>query len=124
MFQEQQPRGLLGIVQHSGSAGLFPQHFVDIFKRLFKHEVLRVMNGCGPGCFLVSLLGYLFSLLVSLLVGTDPFSGASSIRLLTAISGTLFSTVIRIGKNVVLVGAILLPLKRHILYVLQCTIKA
>ncbi len=36
-FQEQQPRGLLGVVQFAGATGLFPDDVVDIFEGLFEH---------------------------------------------------------------------------------------
>ena len=37
VFQEQQPRGLLGVVQFGRAAGLFPEDVVDILEGLFKH---------------------------------------------------------------------------------------
>ena len=37
VLQEQQPRGLLGVVQLGGAAGLFPEHVVDVLEGLFKH---------------------------------------------------------------------------------------
>ncbi len=37
VFQEQQPGGLLGVVQLGGAAGLFPEHVVDVFEGLFEH---------------------------------------------------------------------------------------
>ena len=57
ILQKEEPGGLLGVVQLGGATGFFPQHVVDIFKRLFKHGVLLVLNGCGPGCLLVFLVG-------------------------------------------------------------------
>jgi len=36
-FQEQQPRGLLGVIQFAGATGLFVQNVVDIFEGLFEH---------------------------------------------------------------------------------------
>ena len=37
VFQEQQPGGLLGVVEFGGAAGLFPEDVVDVFEGLFKH---------------------------------------------------------------------------------------
>ena len=37
VFQEEQPRGLLGVVEFGGAAGLFPEHVVDVFEGLFEH---------------------------------------------------------------------------------------
>jgi fumarate hydratase, class I len=37
VFQEQQPGGLLGVVQFGGAAGLFPEDVVDVLEGLFKH---------------------------------------------------------------------------------------
>jgi hypothetical protein len=37
VFQEQQPRSLLGVVQLGGAAGFFLQHVVDVFEGLFEH---------------------------------------------------------------------------------------
>ena len=46
ILQKQQPRGLFGIVQLSGAAGLFPKHVVDILKGLFEHaEDLQGVTG-------------------------------------------------------------------------------
>ena len=42
VFQEQQPGGLLGVVQLGRAPGLCPQHVVDVFKRLFKYRDLFV----------------------------------------------------------------------------------
>ena len=42
ILQEQQPGGLLDVVQLGGTASLFPEHVVDVLEGLFKHaEVLR-----------------------------------------------------------------------------------
>ena len=38
VLQEQQPRGLFGVVQLSGAAGLFPKHIVDIPEGLLEHR--------------------------------------------------------------------------------------
>ena len=38
VFQEQQPGGLLGVVELGGAAGLFPEDVVDVLEGLFKHE--------------------------------------------------------------------------------------
>ena len=43
-FQKQQPRGLLGVVELGGAAGLFPENIVDIFKCLFEHGVLLLLD--------------------------------------------------------------------------------
>jgi hypothetical protein len=40
VFQEQQPRGLLGVIQLGRTAGLFSKHVVDILERLLKHRHL------------------------------------------------------------------------------------
>jgi hypothetical protein len=47
VFQEQQPRTLLGIIQLTGAAGILPQHIIDIFKGLLEHEAdaPRYWNG-------------------------------------------------------------------------------
>ena len=37
VFQEQQPRGLLGVVQFGRAAGLFPEDVVDVLEGLLKH---------------------------------------------------------------------------------------
>src|ERR1019366_1043596 len=37
VFQEEEPGGLLGVVQLGGAAGLFPEHVVDVLEGLFKH---------------------------------------------------------------------------------------
>ena len=37
LFQEKEPRSLLGVVQFGGAAGLFPEDVVDVFEGLFKH---------------------------------------------------------------------------------------
>ena len=37
VFEEQQPGGLLGVVELGGAAGLFPEDVVDVFEGLFEH---------------------------------------------------------------------------------------
>ena len=37
VFQEQQPGGLLGVVEFGGAAGFFAEDVVDVFEGLFKH---------------------------------------------------------------------------------------
>ena len=37
VFREEEPGGLLGIVQFGGAAGLFPEDVVDVLEGLFKH---------------------------------------------------------------------------------------
>ena len=44
VFQEQQPGGLLGVVQFGGAAGLFPEDVVDVFEGLFKHGYLLLFE--------------------------------------------------------------------------------
>ena len=39
VFQEEQPGGLLGVVEFGGAAGLFPEDVVDVFEGLFEHSV-------------------------------------------------------------------------------------
>ena len=36
VFQEEQPGGLLGVVEFAGAAGVFPEDVVDVFKGLFE----------------------------------------------------------------------------------------
>ncbi len=38
VFQEEEPGGLLGVVELGGAAGLFPEDVVDVFEGLFEHE--------------------------------------------------------------------------------------
>jgi len=51
VFQEQQPRGLLGVVQLGGAASLLAKDIVDIPKGLFKHEGCPALyaNARTPG---------------------------------------------------------------------------
>ncbi len=37
IFQEQQPRGLLGVIELGGAPGLLPEDVVDVPEGLFKH---------------------------------------------------------------------------------------
>ena len=37
VFQEQEPGGLLGVVEFGRAAGLFPEDIVDVLEGLFKH---------------------------------------------------------------------------------------
>ena len=37
VFQEEQPGGLLGVIEFAGAAGVFPEDVVDVFEGLFKH---------------------------------------------------------------------------------------
>ena len=58
VFQEQQPGGLLRVVQLHGATGLFPENVVDVFEGLFEHMGgLSFINRCDHGCLLVSLPG-------------------------------------------------------------------
>ena len=40
VFQEELPRGLLGVVEFAGATGVFPKYVVDILKSLFKNQCL------------------------------------------------------------------------------------
>ncbi len=37
VFQEEEPRSLLGVIEFAGAACIFPENIVDIFEGLFKH---------------------------------------------------------------------------------------
>lgn len=37
VFQEEQPRGLLSVIEFAGAAGVLPEDVVDVFKGLFEH---------------------------------------------------------------------------------------
>ena len=39
VFQEEEPGGLLGVVEFAGAAGVFPEDVVDVFEGLFEHGV-------------------------------------------------------------------------------------
>ena len=41
VFQEEEPGGLLGIVQLRGAAGLFAEDVVNVLEGLFKHGLIR-----------------------------------------------------------------------------------
>ena len=38
IFEEEQPRGLLGVVELGGASGLLAEDIVDVSKSLFEHE--------------------------------------------------------------------------------------
>ncbi|BDV38084.1 hypothetical protein DSM21852_13370 [Methylocystis bryophila] len=40
IFEKEQPRRLLGVVELGRAAGLFPQHVVEIFEGLLEHVSL------------------------------------------------------------------------------------
>jgi hypothetical protein len=40
IFEEQEPGGLLGVVELGGAAGFLAKHFVDIFEGLFEHSLV------------------------------------------------------------------------------------
>jgi hypothetical protein len=44
VFQEEEPRGLLGIVQLGRAAGLFPENVVDVLEGLFEHRVMLIQK--------------------------------------------------------------------------------
>ena len=46
LFQEQQPRGLLGVVKLGGTATLFPEYVVNVFERLLEHGHLFLLSYC------------------------------------------------------------------------------
>ena len=37
VFEEEEPGGLLGVVEFGGAAGFFPEDVVDVFEGLFEH---------------------------------------------------------------------------------------
>jgi hypothetical protein len=43
IFQEQQPGGLLGVVEFGGASGFFAKDVVDIFEGLFEQSYLAAM---------------------------------------------------------------------------------
>ena len=43
VFEEQQPGGLLGVVQFAGAAGILVQDVVDVLEGLFEHAMTRLM---------------------------------------------------------------------------------
>ena len=42
VFQEQQPGGLLGVIELRGAAGFFPEDVVDVFEGLFEHVRMAI----------------------------------------------------------------------------------
>ncbi len=53
VFQKQQPRGLFGVIEFSGAAGLFPEGVIDVFEGLFEHLLLlpfRIYGVTGVIC--------------------------------------------------------------------------
>ena len=48
VFQEEQPRGLLGVVEFAGATGVLPEDVVDIFEGLFEHGGFVSLR-CEPG---------------------------------------------------------------------------
>lgn len=44
VFQEEQPGGLLGVVELRSAAGLLAEGIIDIFESLFEHEVTDIAN--------------------------------------------------------------------------------
>ena len=38
VFEEEEPGGLLGVVELGGAAGLFAEDVVDVFEGLFEHD--------------------------------------------------------------------------------------
>jgi hypothetical protein len=53
IFEEKQPRSLLGIIQLGSAASLFPEDIVNVFEGLFEHWLVGVLIvrdgpfGCG-----------------------------------------------------------------------------
>ena len=47
VLEEQNPGGLLGVVEFRGAAGLFPQNIVDVFESLFEHGRYNPHNAPG-----------------------------------------------------------------------------
>jgi hypothetical protein len=47
VFQEQQPGGLLGVIQLGGTTGLFSEHIINIFERLFEHGFFGFVGFSG-----------------------------------------------------------------------------
>ena len=41
VFQEQEPRTLLGVIQFAGASGILVEDVVDVFEGLFEHEVKK-----------------------------------------------------------------------------------
>lgn len=40
VFQEKQPGGLLGVIELTGTPGVFPEDIINVFKSLFEHIYL------------------------------------------------------------------------------------
>jgi len=49
VFQEEQPRGLLGVVEFAGATGIFPEDIIDVFEGLFEHAVGESGTGEAAG---------------------------------------------------------------------------
>jgi hypothetical protein len=54
VFQEEKPRGLLGVVEFGRTAGFFPENVVDVFEGLFENdncsrEILRLLLNALTG---------------------------------------------------------------------------
>jgi hypothetical protein len=47
IFEEQEPSGLLGVVQLGGAAGLLAEHVIDVFEGLFKMGFVRLRLMCA-----------------------------------------------------------------------------
>jgi hypothetical protein len=51
ILEEKNPRGLFGVVQLGGAAGLFSEDVVDVLEGLFKHgAILLVVAGDRAAC--------------------------------------------------------------------------
>lgn len=55
VFQEEQPRGLLGVVEFAGATGVFPEDVVNVFEGLFEHWELGepIVRSWWIGCVCV-----------------------------------------------------------------------
>jgi hypothetical protein len=47
IFEEEEPRGLLGVIQLGGAAGLFSEDVVDVLEGLFKQTKRARAAGTG-----------------------------------------------------------------------------
>lgn len=45
MLQEQEPRGLFGVVEFGGATGLLPKNVIDVFEGLFEHATIPQAKG-------------------------------------------------------------------------------
>ena len=45
IFQEEQPGGLLGVIQLAGASGILPQDVIDVLEDLFKHPPTKRLTG-------------------------------------------------------------------------------